>query len=77
MVADKVTGDRLPGAGLGHLLVGHGDSIPGVVQVQKYDIENQGGLSRDVATCREIREGDAEDPCVETLIYGDLFTFKP
>lgn len=49
VVAHKVAGDGLPGAGLGHDLIGHCDPIFGVVEVQEHHVKHQRRLSRDVA----------------------------
>lgn len=56
VIAYKVSRDGLPGAGLGHLLIGHCDPISGVVEVQKYNIKHQRCLSWDVAACREKKK---------------------
>lgn len=58
MVADKVSRDRLPRAGVRHNLIGYLDPISGIVKVQKHNIKHQGGLSWDVAACRERKETD-------------------
>ena len=52
VVAHKVSGLRLPGARLGHVLVGHRDAVPGVVEIQQHHVKHQRRLPRDVTTCR-------------------------
>lgn len=53
VVAHKVPGDGLPGAGLGHDLIGHCDPIFGVVEVQEHHVKHQRRLSGDVAAWRQ------------------------
>lgn len=50
VVTYKVSSYGLPRAGLWHYLIGNCDSISGVMEVQEYDIKDQGRLSWDVAT---------------------------
>lgn len=52
VVAHKVSSDGLPRAGFRHNLIGHCDSISGVVKVQKHHIKHQRRLSGDVAAWR-------------------------
>lgn len=60
VVADKVSRDRLPRAVVRHNLIGYLDPISGIVKVQKHNIKHQGGLSWDVAACRERKETEME-----------------
>lgn len=73
VVAHKVPGDGLPGAGLGHNLIGHCDLIFGVVEVQEHHVKHQRRLSRDVAAWRQRHQrkwrpaGGLLDPVIVTL----------
>lgn len=49
VVAHKITGDGLPGAGLRHDLIGHRDPVFGVVEVQQHHVKHQRRLTGDVA----------------------------
>ena len=52
MVAHKVPCGALPWARLGKQLVGHGNGVPGVVEIQQHHVEHQRCLPRDVTTWR-------------------------
>jgi len=60
VVAYKVAAVGLPGARLGHLLVGDGDAVPGVVEVQQHHVKHQRRLPGNVTPWRGGREGGRE-----------------